>query len=76
MLLCVHAGRREPRGKKQGTKRNKKEANNRGQHPAAPQGDRTEKDEWLGPRDDLRGLGQHGGRHRSEGRGREGSDAC
>ena len=47
-----------------------------GQHPAAPQGDGTEKDEWLGPRDGLRGLGQRGRRHRSEGRGREGSDPC
>ena len=48
----------------------------RGQHPAAPQGDGTEKDVWLGPRDGPRGLGQHGRRHRSEGRGREGSDPC
>ena len=48
----------------------------RGQHPAAPQGDGTEKDEWLGPRDGPRGLGQHGWRHRVEGRGREGSDPC
>ena len=69
VLLCVHAGRREPRGKKHGKKK-------REQHPAAPQGDRTEKAVWLGPRDGPRGLGQHRGRHRSEERGREGSDLC
>ena len=57
-------------------KQEKKTGNNRGQHPAAPQGDGTEKDEWLGPRDDLRGLGQHRGRHRRGRRGREGSDPC
>ena len=48
----------------------------REQHPAAPQGDGTEKGVWLGPRDGPRGLGQHGRLHRSEGRGREGSDPC
>ena len=48
----------------------------RRQHPAAPQGDGTDKDVWLGPRDGPRGLGQHGRRHRSEGRGPEGSDPC
>ena len=46
------------------------------QHPAAPQGDGTKMGVWLGPRDGPRGLGQHGRRHRSEGRGREGSDPC
>ena len=46
------------------------------QHPAAPQGDGTEKEVSLGPRDGPRGLGQHGRRHRSEGRGGEGSDPC
>ena len=46
------------------------------QHPAAPQGDGTEKGVWLGPRDCPRGLGQHGRRHRSEGRGGEVSDLC
>ena len=70
VLLCVHAGRREQRGKKR-VEEKKSE-----QHPAAPQGDGTEKDVWLGPRDGPRGLGQHGRRHRSERRGREGSDPC
>ena len=69
VLLCLHAGRREPHGKKRGKKK-------RGQHHASPQGDRTEKDLWLGPRDGPRGLGQHGRRHRREGRGQEGSDPC
>ena len=72
VLLCVHAGRREPRGKKHGGKKIEK----REQQPAAPQGDGTEKGVWLGPHDGPRGLGQHGRRHRSEGRGREGSDQC
>ena len=63
----------------EGTTRKKarqKKTKKRGQHPAAPQGDGTEKGVWLGPRDGRRGLGQHGRRHRSEGRGREGSDPC
>ena len=46
------------------------------QHPTAPQGDGTEEGVWLGPRDGPRRLGQHGTWHRSEGRGREGSDPC
>ena len=46
------------------------------QHPAALQGDGTEKGVSLGPRDGPRGLGQHGRRHRSEARGREGSHPC
>ena len=69
VFLCVHAGRRESRGKIAGQKK-------RGQHPAAPQGDGTEKDELLWPREGPRGLGQHGRRHRTEGWGREGSDPC
>ena len=44
--------------REEGTKRNKagkkKKGNKRGQHPAAPQGGGTEKDEWLGPRDGPR----------------------
>ena len=48
----------------------------REQQRAAPQGDGTEKYVWLWPRDGPRGLEQHGRRHRSEGRGREGSDPC
>ena len=68
VLLCVHAGRREPREKKRGRKKK------HGKHPAAPQGDGTAKDVWLGPRDGPRGLGTR--RHKSEGRGREGSDPC
>ena len=44
--------------------------------PRSTQGDGTEKGVWLGPRDGPRGLGQHGRRHRSEGREREGSDPC
>ena len=70
VLLCVHAGGREPRRKKRG------EEKKCGQHLAAPQGDGTEKDMWLGPRDGPRGLGQQGRQHRREGRGREGSDPC
>ena len=53
VLLCVHAGRREPSEKKE-KKQKKKGGNKRGQHPAATQGGRTEKDEWLGPRDGPR----------------------
>ena len=65
--------------REEGTKRKKarkKKGNKRGQHPAAPQGGGTEKDEWLGPRDGPRLLGQLGRQHRREGRGREGSDPC
>ena len=65
--------------REEGTTRKKvrrKKKQKRGQHPAAPQGDRTEKDVWLGPRDGPRGLGQQGRQHRREGRGREGSDLC
>ena len=43
--------------REEGTKRKKagkKKGNKRGQHPAAPQGGWTEKDEWLGPRDGPR----------------------
>ena len=39
-------------------------------------GDGTEKGLWLEPHDGPRGLGRHGRRHRSKGRGREGRDAC
>ena len=31
---------------------------------------------WLGPRDCLRGQGQHGRRHRRADRGQEGGDPC
>ena len=62
--------------REEGTTRKKARKKKRGQHAAAPQGDGTEEDELLGPRDGLRGLGQHGRRHRSEGRGREGSNPC
>ena len=71
--VVVRACREE--GTKQKKARRKKK-HKREQHPAAPQGDGTEKGVWLGPRDAPRGLGQHGRRHRSEGRGREGSDPC
>ena len=59
-----------PRGKKHGEKKKRE------RHPTAPKGDRTDKGGWLGPRDCPRGLGQHGRRDRSEGRGQEGSDPC
>ena len=39
-------------------------------------GDGTEKGVWLEPQDGPRGLGRHGGRHKSKGRGREGSNPC
>ena len=39
-------------------------------------GDGTKKGVWLEPHDGPRGLGRHGRRHRSKGRGREGSDPC
>ena len=67
---------REEGTKRKKARQKKKEGNKRGQHPAAPQGDGTEKDEWLGPRDGPRWLGQKGRRHRRGGRGREGSDPC
>ena len=51
----------------------KQNADNTPQHH---KGTGQKKNEWLGPRDSPRGLGQHGRRHRSEGRGREGSDPC
>ena len=41
-------------GGNQAEKSTKKKGNKRGQHPAAPQGGGTEKDEWLGPRDGPR----------------------
>ena len=69
--VVVRACREEGTTRKKALRKKK-----RGQHPAAPQGDRTEKDVWLGPHDGPMGLGQHGRRHRSEGRGREGSDPC
>ena len=40
--------------KKHGKKKKKNKGNKGGQHPAAPQGDGTEKDEWLGPHDGRR----------------------
>ena len=45
VLLCVHAGRREPSKKKNGGKKNKKRGK---QTRTTPQGGGTEKDEWLG----------------------------
>ena len=63
-------------GKEGTTQKKARRKKKRRQHPAAPQGDGTEKDVWLGPRDSPRGLGQHGRRQRSEGRGPEGSDPC
>ena len=54
VLLCVHAGRREPSGEKKKQEKKRGGGNKRGQHPAAPQGGGTEKDEWLGPRDGPR----------------------
>ena len=66
----------KPGGANHAEKSVAKKKQKRGQHPAAPQGDGTEKEVWLGPRDGPRGLGQHGRRHRSEGRGREGSNPC
>ena len=39
-------------------------------------GEGTEKGVWLEPHDGPRGLGRQGRRHRSKGRGREGSDTC
>ena len=63
--------------REEGTTRKKaRQKKTRGQHHAAPQGDGTEKDVWLGRRNGPRRLGRHGRRHRSEGRGREGSDPC
>ena len=68
VLLCVHAGRREPREKKKKKPRE------------TPHNTKKKKKKkggvWLGPRDGHRGQGQHGRRHRSRGRGREGSDPC
>ena len=52
--VVVRACREE--GTKRKIKQEKKRGggNKRGQHPAAPQGGGTEKDEWLGPRDGPR----------------------
>ena len=41
-------------GGNQAEKSTANKGNKRGQHPAAPQGDQTEKDEWQGPRDGPR----------------------
>ena len=41
-------------GTKRKKKQEKKKGNKRGQHPAAPHGGGTEKDELLGPRDGPR----------------------
>ena len=49
VMLCVHAGRREPSGEK---KRRKKKGGK--QTRTTPQGGGTEKDEWLVPRDGPR----------------------
>ena len=66
---CVQGG---------GTQAEKSTANKkkRERHATAPKGDGTKEVVWLGSRHGLRGLGQHGRQHRSEGRGREGSDPC
>ena len=50
--VVVHACREEGTTRKKGTA--KKKGNKRGQHPTAPQGDGTEEDKWLGPRDGPR----------------------
>ena len=50
--VVVRACREE--GTKRKKARQKKKGNKRGQDPAAPQGDGTEKDEWLGPHDGPR----------------------
>ena len=73
VMLCVHGGRREPSKKKKKEKENKKRGK---QKRTTPQGGGTEKDEWLGPRDGPRWLGQLGRRHRREGWEREGSNPC
>ena len=46
---CMQVGGNQAKKSKEKNKGNK-----RGQHPAAPQGGRTEKDKWLGPRDGPR----------------------
>ena len=69
-VVVVRACREEGTTRKKARRKEKKK---RGQQPAASQGDEAEKDVWLGQREGPRGLGQHGRRHRSEGRGREGS---
>ena len=56
VMLCVHAGRRELSGKKK-TKGEKKGGK---QTRTTPQGGGTEENEWLGPRDGPRSLGQLG----------------
>ena len=54
VMLCVHAGRREP-GEKKNKRRKKQKNKKRGkQTRTTPQGGGTEKDEWLGPRDGPR----------------------
>ena len=63
-------------GEEETTRKKARRKKKCGQHPAAPQGDGTQRDVWLGPHDGPRRLEQHGRRHRSEGRGREGSDPC
>ena len=40
------------------------------------EGDGTEQGVWLEPHDGPRGLERHGRRHRSRGRGQEGTDPC
>ena len=69
--VVVRACREEGTTRKKARRKKKRE-----RHPTAPKRDGTEEGVWLGPRDGPRGLGQHGRRHRSEGRGREGSDPC
>ena len=51
--VVVRACREEETTRKKKA-RQKKKGNKRGQRPAAPQGDGTEKDGWLGPRDGPR----------------------
>ena len=50
VMLCVHAGRREPSKKKKG----RKKKGGGKQMRTTPQGGGTEKDEWLVPRDGPR----------------------
>ena len=51
--VVVRACRDEGTTRKKERQKEKK-GNKRGQHPAAPQEDRTEKDEWLAPCDGPR----------------------
>ena len=69
--VAVRACREEGTTRQKARRKKKRE-----RHPTVPKGDGTEEGVLLGPPDGPRGLGQHGRRHRSKGRGREGSDPC